>query len=147
MTEVHLFRRVYMEDRTLGDIIVLKDNRHVYECKALELPWRDNKPRISCIPAGRYRMEWRWSPRANRNLWWLENVPGRMAIQWHAANWPKELLGCIAPCTHFADLDGDGIVDGANTRKALAALEQALDGAIPVTVVHGDGRDVWPPVK
>ena len=131
-----------MEDRTLGDITVLRGNRHVYACKSLELPWRGNERRVSCIPAGTYQMTWRYSTARNRNVWWVEYVPGRTAIQIHAANWPAQLLGCVAPCQRWEDIDGDGHLDGAASVAALRGLEAALDGTRPVLVVHGDGRDV-----
>jgi len=32
--------------------LVLRDGELV--CRTMELPWRDNRPNISCIPPGRY---------------------------------------------------------------------------------------------
>ena len=29
-------------------------------------------------------------------VWWLQNVPGRAMIEIHAANYPRQLLGCLA---------------------------------------------------
>lgn len=145
--EIHVYRKEYLSDRTLSDVLVRRGGKTVYTCCALELPWRDNERRVSCIPAGIYGMARQFSTARGTEVWWLLAVPERTAIQWHSANWPPELLGCIAPCTHFADLDGDGVVDGANSRKALMGLEKAVEGTTPVTIIHGDGRDTWPPVE
>src|SRR4029077_10061437 len=47
------------------------------------------------IPAGTYPMEFTWSPEFNQTMP-LVDVPGRSAIRIHPANWPNQLLGCIA---------------------------------------------------
>ncbi len=68
-------------------------------CHTIELPWKDNRPRISCIPEGRYAVERRWSPRFGYHLW-IKGVPGRSLILMHPANdAPEELKGSIAPVT------------------------------------------------
>lgn len=70
----------------------------------LELPWRNNASRISCIPAGIYSCIWRVSSKFG---WVFEvtNVPSRSGILIHPANFAadkskpelkSELLGCIA---------------------------------------------------
>ena len=37
-----------------------------FTCYTGELPWRDNKPEISCIPVGLYKVIWAMSPRLKR---------------------------------------------------------------------------------
>lgn len=73
-------------------------------CGSLELPWRDNRRRVSCIPAGRYRCMPTTHRRLGRVVALLE-VPGRAGILIHSANfagdealgWQAQLEGCIAP--------------------------------------------------
>jgi hypothetical protein len=48
---VYLLDRVYLSDRTLGSIYA--PNAGLI-CKTLELPWKENKRSISCIPEGFY---------------------------------------------------------------------------------------------
>lgn len=93
----------------------------------IELPWRDNKPRESCIPVGAYRCEIVQSPKFGR-VYGLRDVPGRSHILIHAANYGgdvskglrSDLLGCIAPCSAFGRLNGQ--MAGLSSREALGKL-------------------------
>jgi len=66
----------------MGELFI--DDQH--ECFTLE-PSRD-------IPAGTYSLIVRWSPRHNRMLPHVENVPGFSEIEIHPGNFPKDTLGC-----------------------------------------------------
>lgn len=68
----------------------------VPECDSLELPWKDNKSQVSCVPAGTYRLAWEGSPRLKRPTLRLKEVPGRWGILIHPANHTWELRGCLA---------------------------------------------------
>lgn len=90
-------------------------------CKSIELPWRENARRISCIPEGTYRIHKRFSARFQ---WHFEiaGVPGRSAILMHPANdATRELQGCIAPV-----LQHTGAGRGISSRKALQRLKDLL---------------------
>ncbi|MCL1888899.1 MAG: DUF5675 family protein [Desulfovibrionaceae bacterium] len=52
----------------------------------LELPWRDNQPNISCIPAGKYICKPTISPKFGPCIG-VQDVPGRANILIHAGNW------------------------------------------------------------
>lgn len=70
----------------------------------LELPWRDNAPKRSCIPAGVYACCIVQSPRFGR-VYEITNVLGRSHVLAHPANlagdadkgYTTQLEGCIAP--------------------------------------------------
>ena len=47
------------------------------------------------IPVGTYQVLYRWSPDFQQIMPHVI-VPNRTAIMLHWANWPKQLLGCIA---------------------------------------------------
>lgn len=90
-------------------------------CKTIELPWLNNRPRISCIPTGRYQLRKRYSPRF---AWHFEvvGVPGRRYILIHPANNAAvELKGCIAPVLQHT---GEG--KGTSSRIALQRLKDRL---------------------
>ena len=90
-------------------------------CKTIELPWLDNKRRISCIPPGRYRLRMRYS---STFAWHFEvvGVPGRQDILIHPANHAAvELKGCIAPVLQHT---GEG--KGTSSRIALQRLKDRL---------------------
>lgn len=63
-------------------------------CYTLELPWKDNKKNVSCIPTGTYG----GFIRTDGTRGWrieLKAVPGRGNIQIHVGNYPSDILGCI----------------------------------------------------
>lgn len=91
----------------------------------IELPWKNNEKRKSCIPEGRYLLK---EFHSKKHGFVLEvcNVPNRSAILIHKANdAKKQLLGCIGPVT---TLDKKKMGVGWNSGKALAAI---LSIAIP----------------
>jgi hypothetical protein len=63
----------------------------------VERPWRNNEAYVSCIPLGLYRLRHGTFQRGGGypDLELVE-VPGRSAIEIHAANFARELNGCIA---------------------------------------------------
>jgi len=74
-------------------------------CHTIELPDRNNIPRISCIPIGQYKLEKRRYAKHGEQIG-IPIVLGREAILIHAANNAlRELQGCIAPVT---TLTGEG---------------------------------------
>lgn len=69
-----------------------------------ELPWRDNRAMVSCIPGGTYDVIWAYSPRFKRETYRLVAVPQRAGVLKHGANlmgdaalgFVAQLNGCIA---------------------------------------------------
>jgi len=57
-----------------------------FNCQTLELPWRDNRRSISCIPAGEYLVKIRMSPKYGE-IYHVKDVPGRTFILIHSGNW------------------------------------------------------------
>jgi len=87
-------------------------------CHTIELPDRKNLRRLSCIPAGTYRLKKQQFSKNGEQIA-ITNVLGHEAILFHAANdAQRELQGCIAPVT---TLKGEGI--GAESLKALNKLK------------------------
>ena len=97
--------RTYHEEGVNGSLYV----NGVLQCYTIELPWKNNEPRRSCIPEGRYMIQKRYSPKFKHHLHLLQ-VPGRSLILMHSANdAKKELFGCIAPVSIVTD-PGKGLV-------------------------------------
>ena len=105
---------------------------------ALELPWRSNRPLVSCIPLGSYRCEVKHSPKHDADVYWVLDVAARSAIEIHSANFggdehkgfQAQLLGCIAPCMFFGYLlnnHGKPQRAGLDSRKAVAMLMSWAD--------------------
>lgn len=90
-------------------------------CKTIELPWKENQRRISCIPEGIYRIKKRF---ISKFKWHLEvlNVKNRDLILIHPANNAiKELNGCIAPVSQTI-----GESKGTQSRIAFERLKNII---------------------
>ncbi len=103
-------------------------------CHTIELPWKNNEKRVSCIPEGKYFIRKRHSQKFK---WHIEviDVENRSFILFHPANNAlKELNGCIAPVTK---LSGPGL--GLMSRKAFEKLKtlvyKALDNKESVELI------------
>lgn len=112
------------EPETLGTLTV---PAILFGCCSLELPDKGNKSRISCIPEGTYN----WMKRnATIAIPYqhiiLLNVPGRDAICIHAANYVRQILGCIAVGNSFIDIDKDGLIDVTASKPTFNELMKRL---------------------
>lgn len=134
MPTIRLTRTDFFPDRTLGTLEVMEGDKVLYRCLSLELPWNDNKRRTSCIPKGAYPIVWEYSNSFKRELYELKDVPNRDEVKIHGANYPKQLLGCIAPCLQHADIDHDGLLDAASSRAALEAIHKHMGGVKRSTI-------------
>jgi hypothetical protein len=107
-------------------------------CFTIELPWKNNETKVSCIPEGKYFIKKRYS---KKYQWHLEiiNVKNRSFILFHPANnASNQLNGCIAPVTK---LSGPGM--GLMSRKAFTKLKnlvyKALDQKVSVELIVQSG--------
>lgn len=80
MNQVNIFRVQKSNQGTEG--ILVSDG---FICRTLELPWKDNKKSISCIPPGEYNVEIRYSKKY-RKVFWVRKVPNRTYILIHSGN-------------------------------------------------------------
>jgi hypothetical protein len=136
-----VYKRKYEPHATYSDAKVLDENDVVvFEYKVLELPWKDNQRRISCIlPAPGETHEYlveKMQPNAHRNYVYFHvtNVPGRDAILWHPGNYTSQILGCHLPGEAFVDLNKDGLPDIANTTATLKILAALLPDKFKLTI-------------
>lgn len=87
-------KRTYKK-RWTESVLTMPDGK---EYATLERPWVDNKPYISCIPEGIYRV---YRDHHGKHKWYRlddEQVEPRTAIEIHPATLVEHLQGCIAPC-------------------------------------------------
>lgn len=102
-------------------------------CKTIELPWKNNQPRVSCIPEGRYRLRRRHSPRF-REHFEVMDVKDRKYILFHAGNDAgKELRGCIAPVLQHTG-EGKGSFSKAALERMKDRLYPLLDNGHTITL-------------
>lgn len=127
--ELQLLRE-YFPEGTNGEI--WHDGKLI--CKTIELPWKENAKKISCIPEGRYSLIIKWH---KKHGWVIElqGVLNRKGILMHAANNAmKELKGCIAPVTETIS-HGNGIKSKTALKALLKiVLEAAAEEGIYLTI-------------
>jgi hypothetical protein len=123
-----LIRDTFTEESTIGELF-LNGERF---CDTLELPYRDNKRSISCIPAGEYKVRLRL-PResATRDYIHLlvKDVKDRSHILFHRGNTAKDTRGCI--------LVGQGTQQDIVHNSTLA-----MDLLIKEIINLGEGYDI-----
>jgi hypothetical protein len=113
--------RTYFPEGTNGKL----ECEGKFICYTIELSFKNNETRVSCIPEGKYFIKKRYSPKLQ---WHLEvmDVKNRSLILFHPANNALlELKGCIAPVTK---LSGPGL--GLMSRKAFAKLKDLVYKAL-----------------
>jgi Family of unknown function (DUF5675) len=118
---VLILSRTYFPDGTNGKL----ECEGKLICLTIELPWKSNETKVSCIPEGKYFIKKRYSKKFQ---WHLEvlDVKNRSLILFHSANNAlQELNGCIAPITKFS---GPGL--GLMSRKAFSKLKNLVNSIL-----------------
>ena len=118
MKKVILQRAHKGHAETLGMITVEGiDHKPIF---TLELPWKQNKQFISCIPAGHYTVDIRTSKRFGK-CYEICVVEGRTDVLIHRGNYPKNTTGCV--------LLGMGSSQGYvwSSRKAMKYFKNLLN--------------------
>lgn len=128
--------RTYFPDGTNGKL--LYEGKLI--CNTIELPWKNNERRVSCIPEGKYFIRKRYSQKFK---WHLEivDVKNRSLILFHPANNAlKELNGCIAPVTKLSG-PGLGLMSRVAFEKLKKMVYQALDKTESVELIVESSLD------
>ncbi|WP_369753160.1 DUF5675 family protein [Flavobacterium sp. WC2409] len=127
---VLVLSRTYFPEGTNGKLVC--DGQFI--CFTIELPWRANEKRVSCIPEGYYLLRKRYNQKFQ---WHIEvvAVKNRSSILLHPANHAiRELKGCIGPVTHLS-----GAGSGLESRMAFAKVKnlvyEALDQSAIVSLI------------
>ena len=138
--EVKINRIFSREEQILGIMTLYDDHGFpYYEVRTLELPDKKNQKRISCIPEGEYTVIKRKSKKYGDHFMILK-VTDRSYILVHAANFVRQLKGCIAVGYAHTDIDGDGLRDVTHSKKALKALNMALPKEFKLTIYSSYGQ-------
>lgn len=61
-----------------------------FTCFTGELPWRDNRRKVSCIPPGTYNVALRMSPKFGR-VYEIKGIPGRSYVLLHSGNFSGDV--------------------------------------------------------
>jgi len=106
---------------------------------SLELPWRDNKTGLSCIPPGVYHAIIFWSPHFNRNVYLLQAVPDRTDVEVHPANWggdvAKGLYTDLKGCLSIGESIGELVPPGhTEPQAAIERSTSAFEALMAITL-------------
>ncbi|PQL95196.1 DUF5675 family protein [Apibacter adventoris] len=117
-----LTRRKFDKVQTLGDLALYNDSEiKIFQCKTLELPWKNNRKSISCIPVGIYEAVPRTTPQRGKHYHIVPTEP-RQWILIHAGNFYTDIKGCILIGDSYSDINKDGYLDILNSRITLKKL-------------------------
>lgn len=126
---LRLIRNPSNETCTIGNLYV----NGVWECFILEDPVRPTKiAGRTAIPAGRYKVTITHSPRFNRPLPLVHDVPGFSGIRIHTGNTAEDTEGCLLP-----GLTNPSPFSVGSSGKAFNALYEKLSAA------SKSGETVW----
>lgn len=139
--ELRVQRDLQCPDVTLGELFV--DGQKF--CETLEDPVREvtglsvEQWKIkgeTAIPRGRYRVIIDFSPRFQRPMLHLLNVPGFAGIRVHGANSAKDVEGCI------------GVGEKRTEQRGITRCGRVLERLqARVAEALAAGRDVWMEVR
>lgn len=118
MLTFELNRMVDLETCVLGRLEIGADS-----FSTLELPWRDNKQRESCIPCGRYTCRRVCSPKFGETFE-ICDVPNRSNILYHSGNFYKDTQGCVL-LGESANISTESICE---SKKAFRRFMKCLEG-------------------
>jgi SH3-like domain-containing protein len=132
-------RKEYSDKQVLGDLTLYDDNNSVvFTCKTLELPWRNNESKVSCIPTNTYRAIYRGenegSGKYGKHYRILQadgktEVPGRSFILIHSGNHFWDIKGCILVGVSHQDINKDGYNDVTGSRPTMVKLVELVGTA------------------
>ena len=130
---------------TLGEMLINGE----HQCYTLELPISADGAKVAgstCIPAGRYEVRITYSPKFNRSMPLLIDVPGFEGVRVHWGNYPRDTEGCILTGTTEGDaFIGHSMEAFTNFWAKLSAALQGGERAFvtvndPVVVPQPDAR-------
>jgi len=123
MKKLTLIRYLEANGATLGILDGLSK-----EVFTLEDAWRNNQRRISCIPAGTYKVTphgWeKNTPFKYKRTWRLLDVPNRSAILIHAGNFHKDTEGCVLVGMGLSIAGGVSMLK--NSREAIELFRKEI---------------------
>jgi len=134
--KITLQRFAYLDDGTFGRLSIEDKIFYTVEC-----PWKNNQTFVSCIPEGQYELESHDSSKYGEVYALINSSLGvthykepdstRYACLIHAANWPKDVQGCIGPGMSFAIRNNK-----MQTISSRDALEKILNLIDELVITH-----------
>ncbi len=134
MKNVLLYRTKATAKQTNGTLTVFDENNFaIFNCVTLELPLRDNRVGVSCIPTGDYICERVQSPRLGV-CYAIKHVVNRSHILIHVGNFNSEIRGCILIGQYLQDINNDKQYDTVNSRSAMNIFQFVVGRSFMLTI-------------
>ena len=121
LEKVYLNRYNEEAKQTLGELVY----NGIVVAKTLELPWRNNERKVSCIARGTYRVIRRYNVKFGHHFW-LPQVKDRDMILIHHGNYHFNILGCILAGEQHIDINQDGYRDVTASKPTMRKLVRLL---------------------
>ena len=114
----------------------LKDSQAeiIFHCQTLELSYKNNTRKISCIKSGTYQVIPNLSFKHGRSLRLL-NVIGRDNVLIHSGNFNNQTHGCILIGNGWSDINKDGQLDLLNSKITMDTLLAILKSATTIKII------------
>lgn len=132
--KAEIIRQEFTDKQVTGIMRILDGSKVVASFATLELAWRNNQRKVSCIPKGTYTCVVRNSPKYG-NHWHVTNVPNRDLILIHHGNYHTDILGCILVGLGHKDLNKDGYKDVVMSKVAMDELRKLLPDSFELKIV------------
>lgn len=124
--------RWYRQDCTLATLTFKS-----FQCFVLELPWKNNRVNVSCIPEGVYKAKKRMSPGKGYLVIEYLNIPNRTFIQIHRGAFTRHSQGCQLVGKGISFIDGDTIPDVYKSEETLNELLKLLPYTFEIEIRGG----------
>lgn len=102
----------------------------------VERPWLDNKPNVSCIPVGKYKVVPRWYNRGGYAAMEVIDVPSRSHILFHIGNTLHDSAGCILVTSQEGCIGG--IWGGTGSTTAFNYFMEKVGGIEHTLIISGE---------
>lgn len=122
--------RTYQNKQTIGKLCF-----EGYELSTMELAWKQNERRKSCIPGGFYFAKPRYSKKFG-NHFHVQDVPGRDLILFHKMNYHYQGLGCIGVGMYHKDINKDGLLDTVSSGDAMDILLEKFPNGFEFEIIE-----------
>lgn len=132
MNTVIITRTKYTDKETFGNLVAHRNGK-LFRCLTLELPWKNNKKKVSCIPRGFYTGTLTYWPAKKRSNYLLSPVPERDGIFMHFGNYAyrptskPDIEGCILLGSSYGDLNDDNVDEILNTKATVDAFQKFMN--------------------
>lgn len=133
------------QSQTIGQATLLEDGwKALFDFKTLELSWKGNQKRISCIPAGTHPAKVIYSPTYGRCIQIF--VDGRTAILIHWGNFYTNTLGCILVGRTHKFINKDRQLDVSSSKRTFNALMKQIEDDDKIQITITSPNFVGPPI-